>query len=256
MNTRWQRIEELFNAARELDPEERKAYLERNCADEDLRQELESLLAKDRIVESPIDGAAWDGASSLLESGPDLLLTAGASLGPYNITGVLGAGGMGYVYQANDSRLGRSVYIDDPRGVGHARFSPDGHWVAYTVGSRDTQDIYVSPFPMPNGQQERWAISNGGGYQPLWARDGKEILYVSPDGKVMSVEVSVDSSGLRSGTPQPLFPVRIAGGPPAAPTHRWDVTRDGERFLVTTVLDVTQSPPITIVTNWESALKP
>src|SRR5262245_1061780 len=97
MNTRWQQIEELFNAARELDPAERKAFLERNCADEDLRHELESLLAKDGIVESPIDGAAWDGAASLLESGQDLLLTAGASLGPYNITGVLGAGGMGYV---------------------------------------------------------------------------------------------------------------------------------------------------------------
>jgi hypothetical protein len=80
-------------------------------------------------------------------------------------------------------------------------------------------------------------------------------IYLAPDGKVMSVHVNTTSATFESGTPKPLFTARIAGGPPAAPAHRWDVSQDGQRFLVTTVLDVMQSPPINIVTNWESALK-
>jgi serine/threonine protein kinase/Tol biopolymer transport system component len=147
------------------------------------------------------------------------------------------------------------VYIENPLGLGHGKFSPDGRWVAYTIGTPAAENVYVSPFPLTEGREDRWAVSSGGGYQPLWRRDGKELFYLSPDGKVMSVDVNTTSATFQSGTPKPLFSIRIAGGPQAAPTHRWDVSHDGQRFLVTTVLDVIQSPPINVVTNWESALK-
>jgi serine/threonine protein kinase/Tol biopolymer transport system component len=147
------------------------------------------------------------------------------------------------------------VYIDNRLGLGHARFSPNGRWVAYTIGTPGAENVYVSPFPSTGEREDRLAVSNGLGYQPLWRRDGKELFYLSPDGKVMSVDVNTTSPTFQPGTPKPLFSIRIAGGPQAGPTHRWNVSRDGQRFLVTTVLDVMQSPPISVVTNWESALK-
>jgi serine/threonine protein kinase/Tol biopolymer transport system component len=146
-------------------------------------------------------------------------------------------------------------YLNNALGVGHARFSPNGRFVAYTLGSGDSQNVYVSPFPAPQGREERWAVSSGGGFQPLWRHDGKELFYLSVDGKVMAVDVNTTSENFQSGTPKSLFTSRIAGGPSVAPTHRWDVSPDGQRFLIVTVLDVTQSPAINIMTNWESALK-
>jgi Tol biopolymer transport system component/tRNA A-37 threonylcarbamoyl transferase component Bud32 len=139
--------------------------------------------------------------------------------------------------------------------LGHARFSPNGRWVAYTVEIADVQNVYISPFPVPKGREDRWAVSSGGGYQPLWRRDGKELLYFSSDSTLMAVDVDTTSAVFHAGVPKPLFAARIAGGPPPAPTHRWDLAHDGQRFLITTALDITQSPPITIVTNWESGLK-
>jgi dipeptidyl aminopeptidase/acylaminoacyl peptidase len=147
-----------------------------------------------------------------------------------------------------------SVYIENQTGVGHARFSPNGRWVAYTLGNGEMENVFVSPFPMPPGRQERWAISSAGGYQPLWAADGKELFFISRDNKLTAVEVNTTSATFRSGAAKPLFNVQIAGGPPSAPTHRWDVTRDGQRFIVVTILDVTQSPPINVVTDWQSQL--
>jgi hypothetical protein len=148
------------------------------------------------------------------------------------------------------------TYLDNPLGVGHARFSPNGRWVAYSIGTPDgVENIYVSPFPIPKASEERWAISSNGGYQPLWTREGKELLYLAGDGTIMSVQVDTAGAEFRSGSPKPLFPVRIAGGASAAPTHRWDVSKDGQRFVVVTVLDVTQSAPINVVTDWESGLK-
>jgi len=143
----------------------------------------------------------------------------------------------------------------------HARFSPNGRWIAYTIGSAESapspssQDVFVGPFPAPPGGGNRWAVSSGGGFQPMWRRDGKELLYFSRDSKLMSVDVDTDSPTFKMGTPKPLFEVHIAGGAPAGPTHRWDLTRDGQRFLINTALDSTASPPIQVVTDWEAGLK-
>jgi Tol biopolymer transport system component len=143
-------------------------------------------------------------------------------------------------------------------GAFHARFSPNGRWLAYTIGAGNSapdQDVFVGPFPAPPGGGNRWAISSGGGFQPLWRRDGKELLYFSKDSKLMSVEVDTESPTFKMGTPKPLFEVHIAGGAPAGPTHRWDLTRDGQKFLINTALDTTMSPSIQVITDWESALK-
>ena len=111
---RWCRIEELYHAALALPPDERAAFIaESSGADSELGYEVEALLAQQRTQDSIFDQPAWaelspDDASALRTPA---LLGEGTVLGPYSVTGFLGAGGMGQVYRAHDSRLHRSVAI-------------------------------------------------------------------------------------------------------------------------------------------------
>src|SRR5438876_1171272 len=111
MPDRWQQINKLFESALERDPGEWAAFLEQACAeDEELRRELESLLAAhqklgDFLVSPALEVVAKMGADSKDNS------LIGRSLGPYKILSLLGAGGMGEVYRAHDSRLERGVAV-------------------------------------------------------------------------------------------------------------------------------------------------
>jgi dienelactone hydrolase len=116
---RWQRLEEIFHAARDQDPAVRSAYLGRACGDdESLRRQIESLLA--HVDSEPESGVTTTVAPTTL---------AAAMVGPYRIEERLDAGGMGVVYRAFDTRLGRQVAIK----VGFAQFSDRFHREARTV---------------------------------------------------------------------------------------------------------------------------
>jgi serine/threonine protein kinase len=111
---RWRRIEELYHAALGLPLEQRAAFLEdASGGDSGLRREVESLLAQHDSKDTVFDQRAWTnlGPNDESASRSEALLDSGAVLGPYRITGLLGAGGMGQVYRAHDSRLHRSVAI-------------------------------------------------------------------------------------------------------------------------------------------------
>ena len=106
---RWERTKEILEQALCLAPEQRQAYLESVCGvDADLRLEVESLIAAHEQAGSQFLGAA---ASEILQLAPSRALTAGTKLGPYEIIAPLGAGGMGEVYRARDTHLGRTVAI-------------------------------------------------------------------------------------------------------------------------------------------------
>ena len=100
---------------------------------------------------------------------------------------------------------------------------------------------------------EKWPISNGGGYQPRWRRDGKELLYFTGEGKLMSVDVTLSPS-FKAGVPKVLFSAPIYGGGVNVELHRWDLTPDGQKFLINST-STGQSSPIAVVINWQAALK-
>jgi Tol biopolymer transport system component len=125
-------------------------------------------------------------------------------------------------------------------------FSPDGRWIAYVSDESTRNEIYVAPFPGP-GRKGR--ISPAGGNQPLWRTDGKEIFYISSDRRLMVAEVSSKGDALEIGAVRPLF-----GPIPEVFGRSYDVSADGQRFLVT-VAQQSNSEPLTVVHDWTAGLK-
>ena len=138
------------------------------------------------------------------------------------------------------------------------QFSPNERWIAYRSDESGKPEIYVRPFPAAAGGGGQWMISNGGGTQPRWRRDGKELFYFSGEGTLMSVEVAT-SAVFKASIPKRLFDTRIlAGDTPVlfgSPALYWDVASDGKRFLINTATAESGSEPITVVQNWTAGLK-
>jgi eukaryotic-like serine/threonine-protein kinase len=128
---------------------------------------------------------------------------------------------------------------------GYPRFSPDGKWIAYRSNDTGRSEIYVVPFPGSGG---KWQVSVGGGDWPVWSADGKELFYLSPDQRLMSVAIRDNGSTLEHDQPVALFQARVLGGLGG----RYDASRDGQRFLVL-VQEEEAAMPLTIVVNWRPA---
>jgi len=137
-----------------------------------------------------------------------------------------------------------------------ARFSPDGHWIAYVTNETGHREIFVrsfiasGPSGVPAVGEGKWQITKDGGNYPKWRADGKELIYDDfPESYVKTaVEVNANGSVFEFGTPQRLFPGPMDFG-------GWDVTPDGQRFLSSAPQVQQPSLPITIVLNWPALLK-
>ena len=130
---------------------------------------------------------------------------------------------------------------------GQSQISPDGRWIAYTSFESNRMEVYVRAFPAGAGQ---WQVSTSGGGDPRWRRDGKELFYIAANGILMTVAVE-SGRVFTPGIPQPLFDTKINHLWDDARNH-YDVSLDGQRFLVATPIDNLGSLPLTVVVNWKN----
>ena len=140
------------------------------------------------------------------------------------------------------------------------QFSPDGHWIAYTSNLSGRNEVYVRGFPTSG---EKWQqISNNGGAQPRWRRDSRELFYIAPDQKLMAVSIKT-SPMFKASSPVELFQLRLnMSASLDSIRNHYDVSADGQRFLVNTVVGVRTAGPgdpasarIEVILNWTAALK-
>jgi Tol biopolymer transport system component len=135
--------------------------------------------------------------------------------------------------------------------VRNAQFSPDGRWMAYASNETGNMEIYVSPFPSANG---KWQVSSAGGQEPRWRQDGKELFYVSAEGKMMAVALKTGAS-FEAASPVALFQTHRRQAVSSQDVFSYDVNADGQRFLIITKLDEANAPPLSIALNWASEME-
>jgi eukaryotic-like serine/threonine-protein kinase len=135
--------------------------------------------------------------------------------------------------------------------------SPDGQWLAYESNSSGRFEIYVRPFPHVGDGQ--WQVSTAGGVQPLWARSGRELFYLAPDGALLLVPVDPRGSAWNAGTATKLVAGHYFTGGGVFTARQYDVSPDGQRFLMIKEgggTDQTATPPqIIVVQHFDEELK-
>ncbi len=138
-------------------------------------------------------------------------------------------------------------YLRTPFNEYWARFSPQPspRWVAYTSDESGRNEVYVLAFPEPRA---KFQISTGGGSHPDWSRDGRELYYVSAEGKLMVTSLTLGADSVVPSAARELFVVSV--GMPGQP---YAVAPDGKRFLVLTPTGGSQ--PLEVVVNWPALLK-
>ena len=128
--------------------------------------------------------------------------------------------------------------------------SPDSHWIAYASDQSGRYEVYVQAFPVG---KETWTISKDGGSQPRWSRQGRELMYLRPDGMLMSAATQVGQTFAHSPATA-LFKTAL---PTVVNPYRWGYvpSADGERILLAVPEQGSAKPAITVVTNWQALLK-
>ena len=132
-----------------------------------------------------------------------------------------------------------------PGNQTNGQISPDGKWVAYASDESGNWEIYVTTFP---GAAGKWQVSSGGGTEPRWRGDGKEIFYIGPTGVLTAVPVNAGTT-FSTGTPTPLFQIHARAPISSTDVFTYDVAKDGKRFLVNRYIKPDQIAPLNIVLN-------
>ena len=135
------------------------------------------------------------------------------------------------------------------------QLSPNGRWLAYTSDENGNYQIYVQSFS-PEGKlgADKKIVSTTGGTSPVWRRDGNELFFLAPDGQMMAAPVKTGGAEFEFDAPKALFKTRtmsLEGGI----YHEFDVSPDGQRFLIGTLVGDSKAAPPTVIMNWTALLK-
>ena len=134
----------------------------------------------------------------------------------------------------------------------NAEISPDGRWLAYESEETGQSEIYMRPFP--DIETGKWQISRGGGTKPLWRRDGQELFFLAPRGRMMAVPVELGES-FSFGRTTELFRGEYFE---ESRGRTYDITPDGERFIMVKYGRATSDSEhgeIVTVLNWAEELE-
>jgi tRNA A-37 threonylcarbamoyl transferase component Bud32/WD40 repeat protein len=181
---------------------------------------------------------ASDAAKSVDDWSPDSKLLLFEEVSPKIVTGL-------WILPLAGERK-PSPYLQTSFNETHARFSPDGRFVAYTSNESGPDEVFVQTFPAGGG---KWQISTDGGDQAQWRADGKELFFLGLDRKLRAVTVKSEH-GFEPGIQQVLFETRTNVPAGLASRAFYAVAGDGQRFLVDVFVSEGGRIPITVVLNW------
>jgi serine/threonine-protein kinase len=137
---------------------------------------------------------------------------------------------------------------------GEVDVSPDGRWIAYESDESGQSEIYVRPYPEAYAGG-RWQISSGGGRQPLWSRDGREIFYRDFGGAMFAASVA-HTPTFAPGPVVKLFEnAHYFGSGSSLSGRTYDLSLDGSRFLMIKQQATGEAPALVVVLNWFEELK-
>jgi dipeptidyl aminopeptidase/acylaminoacyl peptidase len=170
----------------------------------------------------------------------------------------------GIVFESGKNREDRDIWIlpvdgdrkpypvvREPGLESDAKASPDARWLAYVhrerAGSRG--EVFVRSVSTTGA---KWRISTAGGRWPQWRADGKELFYHATDGNLMSVPIESSATILRPGAPKILM--HVAGVSAPVGPRFFDVSPDGQRFLLRLTDDRPTTASIVVVTSWPALL--
>jgi hypothetical protein len=135
------------------------------------------------------------------------------------------------------------VFLKTRHSEEAAVFSPDGQWIAYHSDSSGRAEVYVRPFP---ARDPFYKISTDGGAHPRWSGDGRELVWLAPDGALVAARFDATTQR-KVADPQRLFPTLLERR-----NRAFDVSRDGQRFLVPIAI----AEPLRVVLDWRAMLAP
>jgi len=147
-----------------------------------------------------------------------------------------------------ESGFTRTYPLEGGFTTAYPQISPDGRQLAYTSDESGRPEVYVQPFPELG---EKWLVSVGGGGEPRWSRDGRQLFYRQSD-KMMAIDIQAESM-VKVRSPRLLFEGVYAR------SNLWtnyDVAADGQRFVMLKQEDEAQAKQVLrVVLNWTDELK-
>ena len=159
-------------------------------------------------------------------------------------TGTVTTGGTALeIVSLKDKKV--SPLLSDRGDKSDGQISPDGKWLAYQSDETGEWEVYIAPYPDTGGKMQ---VSRGGGKEPRWRGDGKEIFYLDPEGDIVAVEVNGENA-LATGAPVKLFQAHARPSVSSSDMFNYDVTSDGQRFIVDRYVKPAQTPALSIILN-------